>query len=203
MNRYPLWKYLIVVFALAFGLIYTLPNFFGESPAVQISSAKPTLKVDTKTLDRVETAIAAAGIENKGIFLDTNGVKVRLKDADTQLKAKDVLEKHFNPDPADPQYVIALNLLSSSPQWLTSMHALPMYLGLDLRGGVHFLLQVDMKGAVTKRLDSMAADIRTLLRDKSLRHAGISREGNTLAIRFRDAETRERVKNLLGTYYTK
>ena len=197
MNRYPLWKYLIVVFALAFGLIYTLPNFFGESPAVQISSAKPTLKVDTKTLDRVETAIAAAGIENKGIFLDTNGVKVRLKDADTQLKAKDVLEKHFNPDPADPQYVIALNLLSSSPQWLTSMHALPMYLGLDLRGGVHFLLQVDMNGALIKRLDATAADLRSLLRDKNIRHGGIAREGERVVIRFRDAETRTKARNTL------
>ena len=197
MNRYPLWKYLIVVFALAFGLIYTLPNFFGESPAVQISSAKPTLKVDTKTLDRVETAIAAAGIENKGIFLDTNGVKVRLKDADTQLKAKDLLEKHFNPDPADPQYVIALNLLSSSPQWLTSMHALPMYLGLDLRGGVHFLLQVDMNGALIKRLDATAADLRSLLRDKNIRHGGIAREGERVVIRFRDAETRTKARNTL------
>ena len=197
MNRYPLWKYLIVVFALAFGLIYTLPNFFGESPAVQISSAKPTLKVDTKTLDRVETAIAAAGIENKGIFLDTNGVKVRLKDADTQLKAKDVLEKHFNPDPADPQYVIALNLLSSSPQWLTSMHALPMYLGLDLRGGVHFLLQVDMNGALIKRLDATAADLRSLLRDKNIRHGGIAREGERVVIRFRDAEPRTKARNTL------
>ena len=197
MNRYPLWKYLIVVFALAFGLIYTLPNSFGEAPAVQISSAKPTLKVDTKTLDRVETAIAAAGIENKGIFLDTNGVKVRLKDADTQLKAKDVLEKHFNPDPADPQYVIALNLLSSSPQWLTSMHALPMYLGLDLRGGVHFLLQVDMNGALIKRLDATAADLRSLLRDKNIRHGGIAREGERVVIRFRDAETRTKARNTL------
>ncbi len=197
MNRYPLWKYLIVVFALAFGLIYTLPNFFGESPAVQISSAKPTLKVDTKTLDRVETAIAAAGIESKGIFLDTNGVKVRLKDSDTQLKAKDVLEKHFNPDPADPQYVIALNLLSSSPQWLTSMHALPMYLGLDLRGGVHFLLQVDMNGALIKRLDATAADLRSLLRDKNIRHGGIAREGERVVIRFREAETRTKARNAL------
>ena len=197
MNRYPLWKYLIVAFALALGSIYTLPNFFGESPAVQVSSAKPTLKIDTKTLDRVETAIAAAGIESKGIFLDPNGVKVRLKDPDTQLQAKDVLEKNFNPDPTDPQYVIALNLLSSSPQWLTSLHALPMYLGLDLRGGVHFLLQVDMKGALTKRLDATAADLRSLMRDKNIRHGGIARDGERVVIRFRDAETRTKARNVL------
>ena len=197
MNRYPLWKYLIVAFALALGLVYTLPNFFGESPAVQVSSAKATLKIDTKTLDRVETAIGAASLENKGIFLDANGVKVRLKDTDTQLKAKDVLEKHFNPDPTDPQYVIALNLLSSSPQWLTKMHALPMYLGLDLRGGVHFLLQVDMKGALTKRLDATAADLRSLMRDKNIRHGGIARDGERIVIRFRDAETRTKARNVL------
>lgn len=194
MNRYPLWKYVIVAFALLIGFIYTLPNFFGESPAVQVSSAKATLKIDTATLERVESTLKMASVENNGIFLDTNGVKVRFKDTDTQLKAKDLLEKQFNPDANDPQYVIALNLLSSSPQWLTNLHALPMYLGLDLRGGVHFLLQVDMKGALTKRLDSVSADLRSLMRDKSIRHGGISREGERVVIRFRDAETRNKAR---------
>ena len=192
MNRYPLWKYITVAVALVIGFIYTLPNFFGESPAVQVSSAKATLKVDTQALARVENTLQAEKIATNGVFLDNVGVKVRLADTDTQLKAKDLLEKQFNPDPADPQYVVALNLLSSSPQWLTSMHALPMYLGLDLRGGVHFLLQVDMKGALTKRLDSMGADLRSLLRDKNVRHAGIAREGERIVIRFRDAETRDK-----------
>jgi len=190
MNRYPLWKYVTVAIALVFGFIYTLPNFFGESPAVQVSSAKVTLKVDSATQARVEDALRAAGIAHDGVQLDTVGVKVRFKDTDTQLKAKDAIERAFNPDAADPQYVVALNLLSASPQWLTSLHALPMYLGLDLRGGVHFLLQVDMPGAVTKRLDSTAADLRTLLRDKSIRHAGINRDGDRIVIKFRDAETR-------------
>jgi preprotein translocase subunit SecD len=194
MNRYPLWKYVIVALALLIGFIYTLPNFFGESPAVQISSAKATLKVDTSTLERVESTIKAAGIESNGTFFDSNGVKVRLNDTDTQLKVKDLLEKQFNPDPADPQYVVALNLLSSSPQWLTNMHALPMYLGLDLRGGVHFLLQVDMKGALTKRLDSIGADLRSLMRDKTIRHGGINREGERIVIRFRDEETRNKAR---------
>jgi len=192
MNRYPLWKYITVAVALVIGFIYTLPNFFGESPAVQVSSAKATLKVDTQALARVESVLQAEKIATNGIFLDNVGVKVRLADTDTQLKAKDLLEKQFNPDPADPQYVVALNLLSSSPQWLTNMHALPMYLGLDLRGGVHFLLQVDMKGALTKRLDSMGADLRSLLRDKNVRHAGIGREGERIVIRFRDVETRDK-----------
>ncbi len=194
MNRYPLWKYIIVAFALVIGFIYTLPNFFGESPAVQVSSAKATLKVDLKTLERVEDTLKTAGVETNGTFLDTNGVKVRLKDADTQLKAKDLLEKQFNPDANDPKYVVALNLLSSSPNWLTKLGALPMYLGLDLRGGVHFLLQVDMKGALTKRLDSVSADLRTLMRDKSIRHGGISREGERVVIRFRDVETRSKAR---------
>ena len=194
MNRYPLWKYITVVVALLIGLIYTLPNFFGESPAVQVSSGKATLKVDTSTLERVESTLKAASIESNGTFLDTNGVKVRLKDTDTQLKAKDLLEKQFNPDPSDPQYVVALNLLSSSPQWLTNMGALPMYLGLDLRGGVHFLLQVDMKGALTKRLDATSADLRSLLRDKSIRHGGVNREGERIVIRFRDEEMRSKAR---------
>ena len=197
MNRYPLWKYVIVAFALMIGFIYTLPNFFGESPAVQVSSAKATLKVDLKTLERVETSLKDAGIAHNGTFLDTSGVKVRLQDTDTQLKAKDLLEKTFNPDAADPQYVVALNLLSSSPQWLTNLHALPMYLGLDLRGGVHFLLQIDMKGALTKRLDSMSADLRSLMRDKNIRHGGINRDGERITLRFRDEETRTKARIVL------
>ena len=192
MNRYPLWKYITVIVALVIGFIYTLPNFFGESPAVQVSSVKTTVKVDTRTLDRVEAAMKAAGIAHEGIFLDANGVKVRVKDTDQQLKVKDLLEKQFNPDASDPQYVIALNLLSASPTWLTNMNALPMYLGLDLRGGVHFLLQVDMKGAITKRLDATAADLRSLFRDKNVRHAGISRDGERITIRFREAEIRDK-----------
>ncbi len=199
MNRYPLWKYVIVAFALMTGLIYTLPNFFGESPAVQISSAKATLKIDLKTLDRAESTLKAAAIESTGTFIDASGVKVRFKDTDTQLKAKDTLEKEFNPDASDPKYVIALNLLSSSPQWLTSLHALPMYLGLDLRGGVHFLLQVDMKGALTKLLDSIGADLRSLMRDKGIRHGGINREGERIVIRFRDEDTRSKARFVMQT----
>ncbi|GAB1369476.1 protein translocase subunit SecD [Azonexus hydrophilus] len=199
MNRYPLWKYILVAVALVFGFIYTLPNFYGESPAVQVSSAKVTLKIDEGTRARVESALQAASITHDGIQLDTVGVKARFKDTDTQLKAKDILERAFNPDPADPQYVIALNLLSASPQWLTSLRALPMYLGLDLRGGVHFLLQVDMPGAITKRLDSTAADLRSLLRDKNVRHAGISRDGERIVIRFRDAETRAAGQKILAS----
>ncbi len=198
MNRYPLWKYITVAVALVLGFIYTLPNFYGELPAVQVSSAKATLKTDDATRARVEEVLKAANISHDGVQLDSNGVKVRLKDEGTQLQTKDVLEKAFNPDASDPQYVVALNLLSASPQWLTAVHALPMYLGLDLRGGVHFLLQVDMKGALTKRLDSTAADLRTLLRDKNIRHSGINREGDRIVIKFREADVRDKARYTIG-----
>ncbi|MCE1172675.1 MAG: protein translocase subunit SecD [Azovibrio sp.] len=185
----------MLVIALLVGALYTLPNFYGEVPAVQVSSGKATLKLDSASaLAQLEAGLKAAGIAHDGVFADQNSVRVRLRDTDTQLKAKDAIEKAFNPNPQDPSYVVALNLLSASPQWLTSMGALPMYLGLDLRGGVHFLLQVDMKGAVTKRLDATTGDLRTLLRDKNVRHSGITREGQNVVVRFRDAETRDRAR---------
>jgi preprotein translocase subunit SecD len=198
MNRYPLWKNLLIGLVLLWGLIYTLPNFYGEVPAVQVSSGKATLKLDASaTQKRVEESLAAVGIQHDGLFSDFNSVRVRFRDTDTQLKAKDAIERAFNPDAADPSYVVALNLLSASPQWLTNIGALPMYLGLDLRGGVHFLLQVDMKGAVTKRLDATTGDLRTLLRDKNVRHAGITREGQNVVIRFRDAESQTRARAVI------
>ena len=194
MNRYPLWKYILIAATMAIGLLYTLPNFFGEAPAVQVSSIKTAIKVDMKLFGRVEETLKAAGIAHNGIFVDQNSVRARFSDAETQLKAKDTIERALNPDPENASYVVALNLLSRSPAWLTSLHALPMYLGLDLRGGVHFLLQVDMKGALSKRLDSTGADLRSMLRDKNVRHAGIVRERDQLAIRFRDAETRNKAR---------
>jgi len=196
-NRYPVWKYTLIALALALGLIYTLPNFFGESPAVQISSGKVTVKVDASTLNRVEEALKTNNIAYTAALLDTNSVRVRFADTDTQLKAKDAIIHALNPDASNPTWVVALNLLSASPNWLTSIHALPMYLGLDLRGGVHFLLQVDMQAAVTKRLESLAGDMRTQLRDKNLRHSGISREGQIIRIRFRDADTRDKARRAL------
>ena len=197
MNRYPIWKYIAMLISLVLGLLYTLPNFFGEAPAVQVSSGKATVKVDTAMMGRVESVLRKAGIEPTGLFFDGNSVKVRVRDNDTQLKAKDALVADLNPDAADPSYIVALNLLSSSPEWLTSMRALPMYLGLDLRGGVHFLLQVDMKQAQSKRIDATVGDLRTQLREKNLRHSGITRSGDSIEIRFRDADTRSRTLTLL------
>jgi len=198
MNRYPVWKYIIIAITLAFGLVYTLPNFFGESPAVQVSSAKATQKVDAAMMSRVEAALAKAGVPAAGLLFDGNSIKARFRDTDSQLKAKDALQREFNPDPSDPVYVVALNLLSASPDWLTRLHALPMYLGLDLRGGVHFLLQVDMKQAMSKRLDATAGELRSLMREKNLRHAGITRAGETIEVRFRDEDTRTRARNLIA-----
>jgi preprotein translocase subunit SecD len=197
-NRFPIWKYAVVAIAVAFGLIYTLPNFFGESPAVQVSSAKATVRVDTATFARVERVLADARIEHTGIQLDGASVKARFRDPDTQLKAKDAIARALNPDANEPTHVVALNLLSSSPQWLTALHALPMYLGLDLRGGVHFLLQVDMKSALSKRIDATVGEVRGLLREKNVRHAGIVRAGDAVEVRFRDEATLERARQVIG-----
>jgi len=200
-NRFPVWKNTLIAIAIAFAFLYTLPNFFGESPAVQVSSLKATVKVDAALMGRVEAALKRAAVPYTGALLDPNSVRVRFADTDTQLKARDLVERALNPDAANPTYVVALNLLSSSPGWLTAIHALPMYLGLDLRGGVHFLLQVDMQAALAKRLESLAGELRTHLRDKNVRHAGIQREGQTLRVRFRDGATRDKGRESIGTNF--
>ncbi len=202
MNRYPIWKYAIIVIALVVGFIYTLPNFFGEAPAVQVSSAKVTIKVDAGTQARVEETIKAAGLVPDLVTLDHSSVKARFGNTENQLKAKDALQKAFNPDPANAGYVVALNLLSRSPVWLTSLRAFPMYLGLDLRGGVHFMLQVDMQAALTKKAESLAGDIRTSLREKNVRHSGINRVGQTIEVRFRDNQALAAAKAVLQEQFT-
>ena len=198
MNRYPWWKYALLAIALVVGLIYTLPNFYGEAPAVQVSSGKTTVKLSEAIVPRVEDALKAAGIAPDFVQFEGNSVRARFADPDTQLKARDALSRALNPDPSDPTYIVALNLVSRSPAWLTRLHALPMYLGLDLRGGVHFLLQVDMQGALTKRMESAAGDIRALLREKNIRHAGINRDGATIEIAFRDAASLDAARSLLA-----
>jgi preprotein translocase subunit SecD len=197
MNRYPWWKFLIIALALFVGLVYTLPNFFGEAPAVQLSSGKATVKLASDAVEQVRQVLQAGGVTADFVEFDGNSVKARFGDTDTQLKARDVIGKAFNPDATDPHYIVALNLLSRSPNWLRSLHALPMYLGLDLRGGVHFLMQVDMKAALTQKLDSLSSDIRTQLREKDIRHGGIRRDGNTVVVRFRDEATRKAALPLL------
>jgi preprotein translocase subunit SecD len=197
MNRYPVWKYVVIAVALLIAVLYTLPNFFGEAPAVQVSSAKSTVKVDSTTVVRVEQALKEAGVRADAVTFDGNSVRARFNDTDTQLKARDVVQKALSPDPADSPYIVALNLLSRSPLWLTSLHAAPMYLGLDLRGGVHFMLQVDMQAALTKKTESLTGDLRLALREKNIRHSGISRNAQAIEVRFRDSQTLNAAKGLI------
>jgi preprotein translocase subunit SecD len=202
MNRYPLWKYILIVLALLFGVIYTLPNFFGESPAVQVSSAKATVKVDPALITQVEQALQKHGLQPQGISFDVLGaqgtVRARFADTDAQFKAKGVLEQELNPDPKDPTYLVAFNLMPNTPQWLQALNAFPMYLGLDLRGGVHFLMQVDTKAVMNKRIQGLQTAVRSILVDNKVRYAGISRSGETIELKFRDAETLAAARNLLA-----
>jgi preprotein translocase subunit SecD len=193
MNRYPLWKYILVLVALLLGAVYATPNFFGESPAVQISPAKSSGKVEPALLAKVEDALKEGNIAFDATQLDPSGVKVRFADTDTQIKAKDVLSGKLGKD-----YVVALNLLSRSPSWLHSLGAKPMYLGLDLRGGVHFLLQVDMKAAVDKAVERYVGDLRTTLREKRIAYLGVTREGQTVQVRFKDSAELAKAETEIG-----
>ena len=189
MNRYPLWKYIVIAVALVVGMLYTLPNFFPEVPAVQISSSKSAVKIDNALLGTIEDTLKSANIAYRGTELDPVGIKVRFNDYDTQLRAKDLLQSKLGDN-----YIVALNLLSSSPHWLASIGALPMYLGLDLRGGVHFLLQVDMKAALDKAADRYTTDIRSLMREKKVIYSGVGREGSSVVLRFKDSNDRNKAR---------
>lgn len=189
MNRYALWQYLIIAVSLLLGLLYTLPNFYGESPAIQISPIRISTSSDTALLQRVEDTLKQANLEMNGIILEEGSIKVRFADTDLQMKAKDLLESALG-----NEYIIALNLLPNSPQWLTNLGALPMYLGLDLRGGVHFMLAVDMEGAIEKSLDRYSIDIRSTLREKRISYTGLEKQAKKLVIKFRDVESRSKAE---------
>ncbi|QJD90238.1 protein translocase subunit SecD [Duganella dendranthematis] len=202
MNRYPVWKYIVIVVAILLGALYTVPNYFGESPAVQVTSGKSTVKMSSDMTAKVADVLTKAGIANDGIAFDGTGnyasVRVRFATPDIQFHAKSVLEKELNTDQEDPTYLVALNLQADTPKWMQSLHALPMYLGLDLRGGVHFLMQVDSEAVLNKRVLGMQAASRSILRDKNVRHAGIDKVGNTIEIKFRDDATRQKAKAVLS-----
>jgi len=206
MNRYPLWKYILIVIALLFGVLYTIPNFFGESPAVQVSSGKSTLKVDSSLADRVSQVLQQGKLQTDGVAFENTGaqgtVRARFHDTDTQFKAKALLEQNLNTDPTDPTYVVAFNLVPNTPHWLQALHAFPMYLGLDLRGGVHFLMQVDTKAVINKRLQGLQASARSALRDKDIRYSGINRNGDSIDISFRDQDTLNKARDLLAPQLT-
>lgn len=186
MNRFPLWKYLLIAAVVLISVIYTLPNFYGEVPAVQVSPTRSAIKADATLMQQVEDELKAAHIPYTNAILDSDSVKVKFDNTDTQLKAKDALQARFRDG-----YSVALNLLSASPDWLTAIGAKPMYLGLDLRGGVHFLLQVDMQAALDKAVERYTADIRSQLREQRIHYSSISRDHQTVIIHFSDAATRE------------
>jgi preprotein translocase subunit SecD len=196
MNRYPLWKYVVVAVAIVIGLLYTLPNFYGEVPAVQISPVRTTEKPNTALMQRAEGILKQAGYATTGETLDEHGVKFRFTDTDTQIKAKDTLQTTLGSN-----YTVALNLLPASPAWLTSIGALPMYLGLDLRGGVYFLMQVDMPKALDKASERYQGDIRSLLREKKIRYSGIDRSGGAISLKFDDAATRDAARAAIEAAY--
>lgn len=203
MNRYPIWKYLIVLVALLLGVLYTLPNFFGESPAVQITSTNVTRKVDENTLRQIENLLHQEQIPYTGAYYSISNsignVRVRFATPDLQLKAKDVIEKALIRNPEEPEYTVALNLLSDSPDWLTALNARPMFLGLDLRGGVHFLLQVDMDGALESRYDTLSNDVRNNLRSRGIDTQQVSREGSAIHALFSSAAARDQALGQLRT----
>jgi len=196
MNRYPMWKNILVAVMILIGLIYTIPNFFGESPAVQITPAKSTTKLDSALLSKVEDIFRQEKIEYDGVYLDARGVKARFKNTDTQIRAKDVLQANLGTD-----YTVALNLLSRSPNWLRSLGAKPMYLGLDLRGGVHFLMQVDMKAALSKAAERFVGDFKIALRKERISYVGVSREGEAVQIRFNNADELAKARIVIAKEY--
>ncbi len=197
MNRYPIWKFVLIGTVFVIGLLYTIPNFFGESPAVQISPAKSTLKVDDSLLQKVEDTLKLANIPFDGLFMDASGVKVRFANTDTQLLAKDKLAGNLGKD-----YTVALNLVPQTPLWLQSIGAKPMYLGLDLRGGVHFMLQVDMKAALDKAAESTVGDFRMNLRKEKINYYGIERQGQLVVVKFESEAEATKARNLLAKDYS-
>ncbi|WP_297498113.1 protein translocase subunit SecD [Ferrovum sp.] len=197
MNRFPLWKNLLVFCVIALGALYTLPNFFGQSPAVQISPLGTTPPLGPGMQNQVEQALRAAQLVETRASLDGTGLRVRFADTDTQLKARDIIDRALNPEGQPQRYVVALNLVPNSPSWLSEIGALPMYLGLDLSGGVHFLLQVDQQAALTKRLEGDAAEVRSELQDKQIYYDGLNRDGESLVVHFHDGTSLSSAQQVL------
>ena len=204
MNRYPLWKYLVMIAAVLIGLFYTVPNIFPQVPAVQVSTNKTAVKLDASLLERVEKTLKGAGLATTSSELDVaNGVHVRFAkgDFEAQSKAKELLIKDLNQGNADGtgNYIIALTNESTTPHWMQSLNAKPMALGLDLRGGVHFLMQVDMKGALDRAADRNASDVRTLLREKKIQYNGLDKAGDTIVLKFSEPAEREKASAAIST----
>jgi preprotein translocase subunit SecD len=193
MNKYPAWKYVVIAVALVIAVLYAVPNFFGEAPAVQISGQRLN-KADAALKTSLEDTLKQASIPYEASQLDDNMIRFRFADTDTQLKARDALQAK-----AGSGYIVALALQSNTPAWLAAIGAKPMYLGLDLRGGVHFLLQVDMKKVMDKAMDRYNGEIRSLLRDKKIYYSGLTREGDRITVRFKENTLREQANKLIGS----
>ncbi|WP_305823945.1 protein translocase subunit SecD [Massilia brevitalea] len=202
MNRYPLWKYILIAVALLLGALYTAPNYFGESPALQVTTGKTTVKITSDTSAQIADVLKREGVPANQVTLDGSGnstaVRARFDTTDAQFKAKLALERQLNRDASDPDYIVTVNLVKNTPAWMQSLRALPMNLGLDLRGGVHFLLQVDSKAVLETRVKSTQTSVRSVLRDANVRHAGIERNGNAIEVSFRDEQTRAAARTVLG-----
>lgn len=206
MNRYPLWKYIFIVSIVLFGILYALPNFFGESPAIQISSAKSSISINIKTVNQIKQLLQINGIIPKNILLDNGQIDNRLlmfvcfDNTNNQFKAKTLLEKKLNIDPVNPTYIIAFNLFSNTPKWLKSLHAFPMYLGLDLRGGVYFLMKLDMKVLLNKYMQDLQVDIRKLLREQNIIYKNIvhNSDDNQIVIQCKDFDTCNQIEAVLN-----
>ncbi|NHZ90659.1 protein translocase subunit SecD [Massilia sp. CCM 8733] len=203
MNRYPVWKYILIVIALLLGALYTAPNYFVESPALQVTTGSSILKITNSTSEQVEAALKAAGIAHDGVTLDGNenstSVRARFATTDAQFKAKLALERALNRNPAEPDYIVTVNLVKNTPQWMQALRALPMNLGLDLRGGVHFLMQVDVAATTETKIKSMQQSVRSLLLKKEeARHSGIDRVGQNIEVRFDDAARRAKARAIIG-----
>lgn len=196
MNRYPLWKYLLIAATVVLGIIYTLPNLFGETPAVQVSTNRQSIVINDQTEARVAAALKAANIRTDGMFVADNSLKVRFRDTETQLKARDVIENTMGEG-----YITALNLLADSPEWMAKIKANPMFLGLDLRGGVHFTMQVDMKAAMQKTFERYSGDIRRELRRQKIRTGSIRQTQNSLIVPFQDSADLQKALPQLRNYF--
>ena len=184
MNRYPLWKYLLIGLVIVVSAIYALPNLYGETPAVQVSTNRQSIHIDQTTEQAVEEALKAANIQHNGMFIADGSLRVRLPNEELQSKARDVIEQKLGDN-----YIIALNLIANTPDWMTKLGANPMFLGLDLRGGVHFTMRVDMHAAVDKTFDRISGDFRRQLRKDKIRTGNMRRSGDTLIVPFQDAAT--------------
>ncbi|HEY2628200.1 MAG TPA: protein translocase subunit SecD, partial [Usitatibacter sp.] len=185
MNKYPIWKYVLIALAILVSITYAVPNIFGEVPAVQVSPQRATVKVDDELRKNLEEALKGANLSATDVEQTSDALRFRFADTDSQLKARDVFQAKVG-----QSYVVALNLVANTPHWLQSLGAKPMYLGLDLRGGVHFLLQVDMKAAANKSAERYLGDARTQLREKKIYYSSIARDGGRITINFNEAEQR-------------